>query len=37
MEILFVKYENIMKHVNTLCGKNAEHLMLKQLVHRVTI
>jgi hypothetical protein len=36
-EIIAVYCENHNEHVNTLCGQNAEFLMLKQVVHIVTI
>jgi hypothetical protein len=33
-EIIAVYYENQTKHIDTLCGQNAE---LKQVVHIITI
>jgi hypothetical protein len=36
-ETVAVYCENHKEHTNTLCGQNAELLMLKEVVHMVTI
>jgi hypothetical protein len=35
-ETIIVYYDNHMKHINTLCGQNAEFHMLKRVTHVMT-